>query len=89
MSSPLAVGQSNVSLAPEAFEWLNRLTAVGAKFQNMTLRQLSGLADELNATAEQLDVSCPRPERDLLLAVLANWNGLLEHESDALMGGRQ
>lgn len=78
-----------LSLAPEAQGWLNRLTAVGAEFQNMDLRQLPHLSDELHSTADELESNCPRPERDLLLAVLANWNSLLEHESELLMGGGQ
>ena len=75
------------SLAPEAQEWLNRLTKIGADFQSMSLFQLSHLSQELARTADQLTQGCPRPERDLLMAVLANWDNLLEHESDTLMGG--
>jgi hypothetical protein len=76
-----------LSLASEALQWLNTLAKVGGEFQDLSLFQLSNLSSQLEGFYSDLRAGCPRPERDLLFAVLNAWQRLLVQETDALMGG--
>jgi hypothetical protein len=76
-----------LSLAPQASQWLDRLACMGSEHQGGTLSQLSGLSNELAATIGKIETSCPRPERDCLLAVMESWQQTVQAELEQMMGG--
>lgn len=79
--------RSGLALAPEAQEWLDALSRAGAEFEGASLFQLSNLKTELARLASQFQNSCPRPERDILQAVVDEWHRVLDRDIEQMMGG--
>lgn len=75
------------ALHPQAQNWLDILARLGAEFEGTSLFQLSHLNSELARALIELESDCPRPERDLLQAVVSEWRQILETETEAMMGG--
>ena len=59
----------------------------GAEFEGASLFQLSNLKTELTRLTGQFQTSCPRPERDLLQAVVSEWQRVLDRDIEQMMGG--
>jgi len=78
---------SGLALAPEAWEWLEALSQTGAEFEGASLFQLSHLKAELIRVEGLLEGECPRPERDLLQAVINDWQRTLSRDIELMMGG--
>lgn len=75
------------SVAPEACHFLERLAETGSGFESLSLVQLSRFYEELTKLTDDVQVCCPRPERDLLTIVLQRWLLLAKGEIDRMMGG--
>jgi len=78
--------QNNLSISPLAHKWLDRLTKLAAEFQEINLIQLSSLENELSDLKVELEAGCPRPERDILLNVVAGWQDVLQRDTDNMLG---
>lgn len=76
-----------LTLAREAHVQLDRLVEVGKDLDGFGLYQLSHLGSSLVGLAQQIEVACPRPERDLLLAVVLQWQAMVGRETERLLGG--
>ena len=74
-------------VALEAWQALDTLANIAGEFQNRSLFQLSSLQSELTELSFDIESACPRPERDLLLALTAHWKKIIQSELDDLMGG--
>ncbi len=79
--------EKGLVLATEAPRWLSRLAEVGSSFQGPNLLGLSNLETDLASLHTQLQSNCPRPERDLLLGVMDQWQQAIRCEVEALLGG--
>jgi len=75
------------SLASEAHQWLLSLAGIGAGLEEVTLFGLSSITAGLTSIGSEIQADCPRPERDLLLAVVESWQQIVDRETEALMGG--
>jgi hypothetical protein len=78
---------SGLALASEGQNWLDTLSSTGAKFEGTSLFQLSNLSSEIVRISIEIGNDCPRPERDLLAAVVAEWQRVLKHDIEQMMGG--
>ena len=79
--------RSGPALAKEAQEWLDALARTGAEFEGASLFQLSNLKTELTRLTGQFQTSCSRPERDILQAVVNEWQRVLDRDIEQMMGG--
>jgi hypothetical protein len=76
-----------LALAPEGPTWLDILARTGAEFEGTSLFQLSHLNTELARIGDEIGKGCPRPERELLLSVVSEWQRILSHDIEQMMGG--
>jgi hypothetical protein len=76
-----------LALAPEAQNWLDTLARTGAEFEGTSLFQLSHLNAEITRLSTDINNDCPRPERDLLLAVVSEWQRVVSQDLNQMMGG--
>ena len=79
--------RNGLALDKEAQEWLDALSRAGAEFEGTSLFQLSNLKTELTRLTSRFQTSCARPERDIVAAVVNEWQRVLDRDIEQMMGG--